>query len=96
MPIEIWWVVRLAAAIFIAWKAVLMLDVRNPLMGIFFAFLFCIAAPFGMELLIERYGDSGDAAQFWEVLRSVRLGAPMAFALIGVLFWAGIESATGQ
>lgn len=95
MPVEIWWFVRVAFAIYIAWRAVILLDVQNPLMAIMVAIFFCVSAPIGLEFLLETYGDGADASEFWEVLRSVKIGAPLAFALLGVFAWAGIESAKG-
>jgi hypothetical protein len=95
MPVEVWWLLRVAGAVYIAWRAVILLDVQNPLMAIMCAIVLCVSAPIGLEILLETYGEGANAAEFWEVVRSVKIAAPLAFALLGVFAWAGIESAKG-
>ena len=94
MSVELWWVVKIASATYIAWRALMLLDVQNPLMGIMTAMLFCICAPFAVDMLIEAYGEGANSSEYWDTLRSTRMGMPMGFALLGVLAWTGIESLT--
>ena len=93
---ELFWLVRTASAIWIAWRATVLIGVNNPLMGIMFAIVMCVAAPFGLDMLLNGCEDSGDFGDVVSVLRTLQIGAPMAFALIGVFLWSCVETATGQ
>ncbi len=93
---ELFWVVRMCFVVWVAWKAVLMLDVGNPLMGIFFAIVLMFAGPFALDMLAESMAQQGDEYGVWEVFGAVRFGVPMAFALIGAFLWSCVEAATGR
>jgi hypothetical protein len=58
------------------------------------AMLFCICAPFGVDLLIEMYGEGPNSSEYWDVLRTTRIGMPMGFALLGALSWSYVEGLT--
>lgn len=93
---EIFWLVRTGMAIYIAWRATILVGVNNPLMGIMCAIILCVAAPFGLEMLLCAAEDSGDFVDAVSIARSVQMFSPMAFALLGVFIWSGVETATGQ
>ena len=96
MPMELWWLIRVCSAVYIAWRATMLIGVNNPLMAILFAIVFSIAAPVGLDFAIDGFGNSGDFTAFWEGLRTVKALAPLCFGLLGVFCWAGVEQATGQ
>ena len=93
---EFLWVARMAFSTWLAWRIVLMLDVGNPLMGIFMAMLFMLGGPFLMEQLLEAYSESCSELGIYEALTSMQIGSPAAFAMLGVLLWAGVEALTGR
>lgn len=93
---EILWLLRTGSAIYIAWRATILVGVNNPIMAIMCGIVMCVAAPFGLEMLLNGFEDRGDFIDVVSVLRTVQMGAPMAFALMGVFLWSCVETATGQ
>ncbi|MFM9938799.1 MAG: hypothetical protein ACKVP7_04805 [Hyphomicrobiaceae bacterium] len=93
---ELLWLVRMGFCVWIAWKAVLMLDVGNPLMGIFFAMILMIAGPIGFNMLLESQSDLCSEYGLTDVMSFIPMGAPMAFALMGAFLWSGVEALTGR
>lgn len=94
--VELLWLVRMAFCVWIAWKAVVMLDVGNPLMGIFLAIVLMIAGPIGFDLLIEVYADAFAEWGLSDIVSVMPIGAPLAFALMGAFLWSGVEAITGR
>lgn len=88
---EIFWVIRIAGAVYIAWRVTILLGVNNPLMAIMFSIFMCIAAPIGLEWAIDRFSNTSDWIVFWDTLRNAQFVAPVAFAILGTLMWTGIE-----
>lgn len=93
---ELFWIVRMGFCVWIAWKAVLMLGVTNPLMGIFFAIICMLGAPYALDALIDAFAGQGDPYGLWEALGSLRLVIPLASAVVGTFVWSGIETAFGR
>ena len=93
---ELFWLVRIVFSTYVAWRLVLMLDVGNPLMGIFIALLFMFGGPFLMEYALEVYSEQCSEFGIYEALVSMRFGAATGFALIGVFLWSGFETVTGR
>ena len=93
---EFVWLAKLAFSTWIAWRIVLMLDVGNPLMGILVAMLFMLGGPFLMAFLLDAYEEVCSEFGIYGALTTMQFGAPVAFALIGVFLWSGIEAVTGR
>lgn len=93
---EFLWVARVAFSTWLAWRIVLMLDVGNPLMGIFLAMLFMLGGPILMEQLLDAYSEPCSELGIYDALVSMQFGSPAAFAMLGVFLWAGVEAMTGR
>ncbi len=93
---ELMWFVRMGFCVWIAWKAVVMLDVGNPLMAVFFAIVLMIAGPIGFGMLMDAQSDFFSEWGLSDMMSYVPMAAPMAFALIGTLLWSGVETLTGR
>ncbi len=83
---------RLGLILWIAWKAVLLLDCMNPLLAIFFAIMFMIGIPLGLDVLAEKYVGQSDLLDYYAATQSLRLLLPLGTALIGVYVWNCIEA----
>lgn len=83
---------RLGLILWIAWKAVLLLDCTNPLMAIFFAIMFMIGIPWGLDVLAEKYVGQSEVLDYYAATQSIRLLLPLGTALIGVYSWNCIEA----
>lgn len=83
---------RLGLILWIAWKAVLLLDCTNPLMAVFFAIMFMIGIPLGLDALAERYVGQNEVLDYYATTQSIRLLLPLGTALIGVYVWNCVEA----
>lgn len=91
---ELLWLFRMGLILWIAWKAVLLLDCMNPLMAIFFAVLFMVGGPMLLDLAVDAHGSQSAILDYYANTLGVRQMTPIGFALIGVYIWNLFEAAT--
>lgn len=90
------WIATLGFVMWLSWRCIVLLDLANPLFGIFVALVFTLSGPYLIERLVELYSADYEIASLWDTTPGVRLASPAVFALLGVFLWSRIETLMGR
>lgn len=91
---ELLWVARMGFYLWICWRAVVMLDCTNPLMGAMFGIVFMIGGPMFLDWAGATYAGKLEMLDLYVANMTARWAAPLGFGLVGVYLWNVIETAT--
>lgn len=78
--------------LWIAWRAIVLFDLENPLLAVLFAVTFMIGGPFVLDALAQSLNGDLEALSWVVNTPYLFMALPLPFALIGAYLWSCIES----